>query len=84
MVQLQVNACASCVHRQRSGPNATIFCEAFPNGVPPDIVMGYNPHTGPAPGDGGIHWELRPDRELQHQQYLARRRTEGLDAGTNP
>ena len=38
------------------------FCEAFPDGIPPDIKrLGFD-HRLPYPADGGVRHELRPDR----------------------
>ena len=32
-------------------------CTAFPDGIPPAIAYGSNPHTKPYPGDNGIQFE---------------------------
>lgn len=34
------------------------YCEAFPDGIPPEIAYGEDPHTEPTPGQGnGIVYE---------------------------
>jgi hypothetical protein len=32
-------------------------CKAFPNGIPPEIWLGKNPHTHPFKGDNGVQFE---------------------------
>ena len=36
-------------------------CEAFPEGIPSEIVHGDNLHLEPYPGDNGIQYERRRD-----------------------
>lgn len=31
-------------------------CDAFPLGIPEEILSGDNPHTAPVDGDGGKHY----------------------------
>lgn len=47
--------CISCRHIR-----ADYACDAFPDGIPFEIVAG-NPHREPFKGDGGIRYEKRPD-----------------------
>lgn len=47
-------ACETCKHKH-DGPT----CEAFPQGIPEDILAGRNQHRDRYPGDGGTIWEAR-------------------------
>jgi len=50
------NVCTHCKHYNFDDvENHT--CEAFPDGIPPDIWLGKNDHTKPYPGDHGIRFE---------------------------
>jgi hypothetical protein len=42
------------LHRYNRGSPAT--CNAFPTGIPDDIVFGYNHHTEPFLDDNGIRF----------------------------
>lgn len=35
-------------------------CDAFPVGIPTEIVIGENLHLAPYPGDGGIQYKEAP------------------------
>lgn len=37
--------------------NFVPWCKAFPEGIPPEIAQGDEPHTEPFPGDNGIQFE---------------------------
>jgi hypothetical protein len=42
------------------------FCDAFPNGIPFDIISGGYGHTTPFEGDNGIQYEAAsPDDEQE-------------------
>jgi len=49
---VQLASCISCVHRLEQ-----TTCEAFPEGIPEEILMGDNPHISEFPGDNGIQYE---------------------------
>ena len=51
--------CMWCRHFRRDGGLA---CNAFPNGIPDEILVQRNPHTTPFPGDHGIQFELDEER----------------------
>ena len=36
-------------------------CDAFPDGIPPEIWIGENEHRNPYPGDHGIRFEAVAD-----------------------
>ena len=45
-------ACLKCA-RKREGDEGW-YCEAFPEGMPDEILSNGNPHTSPVEGDHGI------------------------------
>jgi hypothetical protein len=50
--------CMDCKHYHRSSSGAVAFsCDAFPEGIPDEILLHRNPHTAPFPGDRGIQFE---------------------------
>jgi hypothetical protein len=49
--------CMSCT-RIKDGEGWS--CDAFPNGIPADIVLGSKDHRQPLPGDGGKLFEQDP------------------------
>ena len=51
---IAMSACAYCKHKQRG-----ITCEAFPDGIPDEILMMKNDHLAPVEGDHGIQFEAR-------------------------
>jgi len=50
---LALSACAYCKHKHEDTPT----CEAFPDGIPDEILMMKNDHTEPFEGDHGIQFE---------------------------
>lgn len=49
---LVLAACVTCKHKQ-----AKNTCDAFPKGIPPQILDGTNRHVQPVEGDNGIQFE---------------------------
>ena len=49
--------CYTCSHLREE-----MTCEAFPEGIPDDILESRADHRQPYPGDNGIHYEQDPDR----------------------
>lgn len=45
--------CMSCRHLHEIG----LKCDAFPAGIPKEIIFGSWDHTRPVPGDNGIAFE---------------------------
>ena len=52
-----------CIHfggvkrLKSSEESEVVFCSAFPEGIPEDIIDGDNLHTDPVKGDNGIQYE---------------------------
>ena len=57
-----VPKCSTCVHFIGRGGNRMLVCEAFPEGIPDDILLGWSPHTGAVEGDNGIQYTPVPSR----------------------
>jgi len=51
----RLGQCSTCRHYRF---DAT--CDAFPRGIPPEILGEYGSHQNPRPGDNGIWWEPAP------------------------
>ena len=59
--------CEICIHNQGFKPGLLkIYCDAFPNGVPDEILMEKIKHIDPIDGDNGIVFEpkVREDAKL--------------------
>ena len=51
-------ACLDCRHFHKTG-EIGLTCDAFPGGIPEDIILASNDHSNPYPGDHGIQFEPR-------------------------
>jgi len=49
-------ACATCARFNREDKMQEV-CEAFPKGIPEEIIGGSNNHRKPFPGDKGLIWK---------------------------
>lgn len=49
--------CFSCRHYRGLNAEHRMSCDAFPDGIPPEIARGEFAHTEPYPGDNGVRFE---------------------------
>lgn len=59
--------CLWCVHFDREESMTT--CDAFPDGIPQDILTASADHMEPREGDHGIQFELRSGEEFPSAIY---------------
>jgi len=60
---LQQSSCAFCQHKHAGAAT----CEAFPDGIPDDILLMKNDHHEPVEGDHGIQFAPREWRQSNKQ-----------------
>lgn len=54
--------CYTCKHMHKGALSPKhLTCDAFPDGIPDDIIFGDNMHDEPYPGDHGIQYEREGD-----------------------
>jgi len=59
---MQSSQCLGCKRFQGlSDKEFGFICEAFPDGIPDDIITGLFDHTKPYKGDHGIQYKGRED-----------------------
>ena len=59
--------CLWCVHHH--GQQSISTCDAFPEGIPEQVMSASADHMEPIPGDSGITFELMPDAEFPKALY---------------
>ena len=82
--------CGYCRHRHDDEGDGNKTCEAFPEGIPDEIIrVGYD-HREPYDGDGGIMFELDGPVDVEELEQgfanspWARRRAAGGDSDDGP
>ena len=82
--------CGYCRHRHDDEGDGNKTCEAFPDGIPDEIIrVGYD-HREPYDGDGGIMFELDGPVDVEELEQgfanspWARRRAAGGDSDDGP
>lgn len=63
----RLGQCTQCRHYRWDGT-----CEAFPQGIPPEILADYVSHKKPVEGDQGIRWEAAPKDTTRGRVTYAR------------
>ena len=51
--------CRKCAHQHPHTAGVKTTCDAFPAGVPVEILLNMHEHTEPYPGDNGILFKLK-------------------------
>jgi len=59
--------CLWCVHHH--GQQSINTCDAFPDGIPADIMGAAADHMEPREGDMGLQFELKPGETLPKGLY---------------
>lgn len=58
----QIRKCKRFIGIVGPGINALYVCDAFPLGIPDDILFGNNLHLSPVAGDGGLLYSSQQDK----------------------
>lgn len=72
-----VTICDACARFRGANAQLVTTCDAYPDGIPDDIILlGYD-HRRPYPGDAGLTFELDPrpaaaDHLAEYAAFLAR------------
>lgn len=58
--------CRACTRLNKDGNT----CEAYPKGIPAEIVQFGESHLAPRPGDNGLQFSMDPRRDDEYQQWV--------------
>lgn len=73
MTSIVPSLCNGCVRLRPGG----ITCDAFPNGIPQDLLTAGGDHHEPRPGDHGLQFELDTAHPAAREAFEQWRRTFG-------
>lgn len=59
MTTISQPICDRCIHKREKGET----CDAYPDGIPYEILLSEVDHTKPYKGDHGIQFSPRPARD---------------------
>lgn len=59
---MNIVQCAFCVHLSSNRVNDKRICNAFPDGIPDEIILGEYDHREEHPEDNGIRFEQDPNK----------------------
>jgi len=51
----------SCLNCKHNSLDNVFICDAFPNGIPIEIITGDVTHFDPLPGDHGVQFEAKEE-----------------------
>jgi hypothetical protein len=68
-MEFETPQCDSCKHFRRNVFDK-ISCDAFPEGIPEDILSGRHDHTKPYKGDRGILYEKQKEFVISNKSFL--------------
>jgi hypothetical protein len=66
MTDIPATLCIFCRHLREG----TVRCDAFPEGIPDDILFSLRDHREPYEGDRGIRFEVKPGDEAGFEEWL--------------
>lgn len=68
MTTIAAPICAVCKHRR--GDLRDPKCDAFPDGIPNEILLSKADHRKPFPGDNGIVFEPEDKQATEYANFL--------------